>query len=198
MSLSTKPSNSDTSDSSSGPPSIGHTLYSATTSLGGRAAGRSASNSHSSSSSDKDPEDASARQQRKVSNNSNSATSPTAYRADDYSEYPSQSWTPEELLEMRARERTFDGAYWRTSVGLFGAALVILRVFGMAFFPVGMVFLVLGVGFLAIGLARRRSLIARDTHARAPLFVTSGGTVLLSGAMCLSAYAVLLVLLWRL
>ncbi|KAJ1965895.1 hypothetical protein GGI12_000467 [Dipsacomyces acuminosporus] len=107
-----------------------------------------------------------------------------------------QTWTEAELLEVRARERTFDGAYWRTAVGLFGSSLLILRVFGLAFFPVGLVFLGLGLGFLAIGLARRRKLISMDTHAQGP-FVTSGGTVLLSGIMCLSAYATLLFLLLR-
>ncbi|KAJ1723099.1 hypothetical protein LPJ53_002539 [Coemansia erecta] len=106
------------------------------------------------------------------------------------------TWSAEELLEVRARERTFDGAYWRTSVGLFGASLVILRVFGLSFFPVGLVFLALGLGFLAIGLFRRYKLLNKDAHAQGP-FVTSGGTVLLSGSMCLLAYAALLVLLLR-
>ncbi|KAJ2138626.1 hypothetical protein IW136_003067 [Coemansia sp. RSA 678] len=108
-----------------------------------------------------------------------------------------QTWTAAELLEVRARERTFDGAYWRTSVGLFGASLVILRIFGLAFFPVGLVFLALGLGFLGIGLVRRRRLLNHDTHAHNPTFVTSGGTVVLSSAMCITAYTVLLVLLVR-
>ncbi|KAJ2359396.1 hypothetical protein IWW50_005242 [Coemansia erecta] len=110
---------------------------------------------------------------------------------------PAQTWTAAELLEVRARERTFDGAYWRTSVGLFGASLVILRIFGLAFFPVGLVFLALGLGFLGIGLVRRRQLLSKDTHAQSPTFVTSGGTVVLSSAMCITAYTVLLVLLLR-
>ncbi|KAJ2475990.1 hypothetical protein GGH12_002340 [Coemansia sp. RSA 1822] len=108
-----------------------------------------------------------------------------------------QTWTAAELLEVRARERTFDGAYWRTSVGLFGASLVILRIFGLAFFPVGLVFLALGLGFLGIGLVRRRRLLNHDTHAHSPTFITSGGTVVLSSAMCVTAYTVLLVLLVR-
>ncbi|KAJ2664745.1 hypothetical protein IWW48_000693 [Coemansia sp. RSA 1200] len=108
-----------------------------------------------------------------------------------------RTWSAAELLEVRARERTFDGAYWRTSIGLFGASLIILRVFGLAFFPVGIVFLVLGLGFLAIGLVRRHKLLGRTPFADEPVFVTSGGTVVLSGAMCISAYVVLLVLLLR-
>ncbi|KAJ2079527.1 hypothetical protein H4R24_003727 [Coemansia sp. RSA 988] len=108
-----------------------------------------------------------------------------------------QTWTAAELLEVRARERTFDGAYWRTAVGLFGASLVVLRVFGLAFFPVGLVFLALGLGFLGIGLVRRRKLISCDLHAQSPTFTTSGTTVVLSGVMCISAYIALLVLLLR-
>ncbi|KAJ1773725.1 hypothetical protein LPJ74_000268 [Coemansia sp. RSA 1843] len=106
-----------------------------------------------------------------------------------------RTWSAAELVEVRARERTFDGAYWRTSIGLFGASLIILRVFGLAFFPVGIVFLVLGLGFLAIGLVRRHKLLGCTPFADEPVFVTSGGTVLLSAAMCISAYVVLLVLL---
>ncbi|KAJ2851367.1 hypothetical protein IWW36_001134 [Coemansia brasiliensis] len=108
-----------------------------------------------------------------------------------------QTWTAAELLEVRARERTFDGAYWRTSVGLFGASLVILRVFGLAFFPVGVVFLALGLSFLGIGLVRRHRLLSKDSHAQSPVFVTSGSTVVLTSAICISAYTALLVLLLR-
>ncbi|KAJ2391093.1 hypothetical protein GGI23_005491 [Coemansia sp. RSA 2559] len=106
-----------------------------------------------------------------------------------------RTWSPAELVEVRARERTFDGAYWRTSIGLFGASLIILRVFGLEFFPVGIVFLVLGLGFLAIGLVRRHKLLGCTPFADEPVFVTSGGTVVLSAAMCILAYIVLLVLL---
>ncbi|KAJ1995912.1 hypothetical protein GGI25_000213 [Coemansia spiralis] len=124
-----------------------------------------------------------------------SQTSSAHHSADEAEER--QTWSAAELLEVRARERTFDGAYWRTAVGLFGAALIILRVFGLDFFPVGLVFLALALGFLAIGLVRRHNLIGRSPHADEPIFVTSGGTVLLSGIMCLLAYVVLLVLLLR-
>ncbi|KAI9481870.1 hypothetical protein LPJ78_002092 [Coemansia sp. RSA 989] len=108
-----------------------------------------------------------------------------------------QTWTAAELLEVRARERTFDGAYWRTAVGLFGASLVILRVFGLAFFPVGVVFLALGLGFLGIGLVRRHRLLSKDSHAQSPIFVTSGSTAVLTSVICISAYTALLVLLLR-
>ncbi|KAJ2374555.1 hypothetical protein IW150_003042 [Coemansia sp. RSA 2607] len=87
------------------------------------------------------------------------------------------TWSAEELLEVRARERTFDGAYWRTSVGLFGASLVILRVFGVSFFPVGLVFLALGLGFLAIGLFRRYKLLNKDAHAQGPFLVKRNGYI---------------------
>ncbi|KAJ2454582.1 hypothetical protein EV183_001453 [Coemansia sp. RSA 2336] len=108
-----------------------------------------------------------------------------------------QTWTAAELLEVRARERTFDGAYWRTAVGLFGASLVVLRVFGLAFFPIGVVFLALGLGFLGIGLVRRHRLLSKDSHAQNPIFVTSGCTVVLTSFICVSAYSALLVLLLR-
>ncbi|KAF7968413.1 hypothetical protein HWV62_2414 [Athelia sp. TMB] len=39
-----------------------------------------------------------------------------------------------ELVEIRARQRTFDGAYRRTALGNFGAALTILRLFDHRFY----------------------------------------------------------------
>ncbi|KAJ1845499.1 hypothetical protein LPJ57_009234, partial [Coemansia sp. RSA 486] len=98
-----------------------------------------------------------------------------SFDAASEAEQAEPTWSAAELLEVRARERTFDGAYWRTALGLFGASLVILRMFGLSFFPVGLVFLALGLGFLAIGLYRRRQLLNKDAHAHGP-FVTSGKT----------------------
>ena len=42
-----------------------------------------------------------------------------------------------ELVELRARQRTFDGAYARTALGQLCYAIVILRLFQPKFFYVG-------------------------------------------------------------
>ncbi|KAJ2701498.1 hypothetical protein H4R19_005408, partial [Coemansia spiralis] len=84
--------------------------------------------------------------QASIEQTSSGSTTPGQTQPDDGGSEEPQTWTAAELLEIRARERTFDGAYWRTSVGLFGAALIVLRVFGLVFYPVGLVFLALGLG----------------------------------------------------
>jgi hypothetical protein len=48
----------------------------------------------------------------------------------------SNSFTPDdvnELVELRARQRTFHGAYGRTALGNLGYALTILRLFDARF-----------------------------------------------------------------
>ncbi|KAK5003162.1 hypothetical protein LTR28_010512, partial [Elasticomyces elasticus] len=37
--------------------------------------------------------------------------------------------SPQELVEVRAAQRTFEGAYIRTSLGQFSFALVVLKIF---------------------------------------------------------------------
>jgi uncharacterized membrane protein YidH (DUF202 family) len=45
--------------------------------------------------------------------------------------------TPEELVEIRAAQRTFEGAYIRTSLSQFSFALVVLKIFTSEFYSIG-------------------------------------------------------------
>jgi tmRNA-binding protein len=45
--------------------------------------------------------------------------------------------TPTELVEIRAAQRTFEGAYIRTSLGQFSFALVVLKIFTSEFYSIG-------------------------------------------------------------
>lgn len=45
--------------------------------------------------------------------------------------------TPQELVEIRAAQRTFEGAYVRTSLGQFSFALVVLKIFTSEFYSIG-------------------------------------------------------------
>ncbi|THV03498.1 hypothetical protein K435DRAFT_827086 [Dendrothele bispora CBS 962.96] len=76
------------------------------------------------------------------------------HRADSY--FPTDV---NELIEIRARQRTFHGAYLRTALGNLGYALTILRLFNRRFYRIGLLFAVLG-GVLFI-LA-----FLRDRHSR--------------------------------
>ncbi|KIJ60892.1 hypothetical protein HYDPIDRAFT_116565 [Hydnomerulius pinastri MD-312] len=60
-----------------------------------------------------------------------------------------------ELNELRARHRTFDGAYRRTALANLGYALAVLRLFDVRFYRIGVLYLVLSV--LLLGLAYMRA-----------------------------------------
>ncbi|KAI6143484.1 hypothetical protein BKA82DRAFT_4186487 [Pisolithus tinctorius] len=45
-----------------------------------------------------------------------------------------------ELNELRARQRTFDGAYRRTALACLGYALTVLRLFDVRFYKIGILY----------------------------------------------------------
>jgi hypothetical protein len=64
--------------------------------------------------------------------------------------------TSAELVEIRAAQRTFEGAYVRTAIGQFSFALVVLKIFTAEFYSIGALFAVYGAGILFISLFRRQ------------------------------------------
>jgi uncharacterized membrane protein YidH (DUF202 family) len=64
--------------------------------------------------------------------------------------------TSNELVEIRAAQRTFEGAYVRTAIGQFSFALVVLKIFTAEFYSIGALFAVYGAGILFISLFRRQ------------------------------------------
>ncbi|KAI0698110.1 hypothetical protein BC835DRAFT_1269371 [Cytidiella melzeri] len=70
-----------------------------------------------------------------------------------YSFYPADL---NELVEIRARQRTFDGAYARSALANLGYALTILRLFDKRFRRIGMVYIVLACMLYIIAFFRGR------------------------------------------
>ncbi|KIK66234.1 hypothetical protein GYMLUDRAFT_239220 [Collybiopsis luxurians FD-317 M1] len=64
-----------------------------------------------------------------------------------------------ELVEIRARQRTFYGAYFRTALGNLGYALTILRLFDSRFYKIGLLFTILGALLFVLS-------FLRDRHSR--------------------------------
>jgi hypothetical protein len=64
--------------------------------------------------------------------------------------------TSTELVEIRAAQRTFEGAYVRTAIGQFSFALIVLKIFTAEFYSIGALFAVYGAGILFISLFRRQ------------------------------------------
>ncbi|GAM83704.1 hypothetical protein ANO11243_016930 [Dothideomycetidae sp. 11243] len=112
--------------------------------------------------------------------------------------------TSQELVEIRAAQRTFEGAYVRTSLGQFSFALIVLKIFTSEFYSIGALFAVYGAGVLAVSLFRRMqgnrqffSEMGEDGLQR-KRFRTSGNVVIVLSALSFAAYTTLLVLTLRL
>ncbi|KAL1746597.1 hypothetical protein HDZ31DRAFT_81085 [Schizophyllum fasciatum] len=61
-----------------------------------------------------------------------------------------------ELVELRARQRTFHGAYSRTALANLGYSLTILRLFDDRFHKIGVLFAVFGALMFCISFYRSR------------------------------------------
>jgi hypothetical protein len=108
------------------------------------------------------------------------------------------------LVEIRAAQRTFEGAYIRTALSQFSFALVVLKIFTSEFYSIGALFAVYGVGVILISLYRRWagnrqffSQIGEDGLHRKK-FRTSGNAVVILTALSVAAYSTLIVLTIRL
>ncbi|KAL2161462.1 hypothetical protein VTH06DRAFT_8024 [Thermothelomyces fergusii] len=63
--------------------------------------------------------------------------------------------TSEELVEIRAAQRTFEGAYMRTALSQFSFALVVLKIFTSEFYPIGALLACYGAAVLLVAVYRR-------------------------------------------
>lgn len=112
--------------------------------------------------------------------------------------------TPDQIIEVRAAQRTFEGAYVRTALAQFSFALVVLKIFSREFYSIGALFAIYGAGVLVIGLFRRqqgnRQFFAEvgDDGVQRHQFRTSGSAVVVLTLLSVAAYAVLVVLTLRL
>ncbi|KAK8088247.1 hypothetical protein PG997_003208 [Apiospora hydei] len=119
--------------------------------------------------------------------------------------------TNDELVEIRAAQRTFEGAYMRTALSQFSFALIILKIFTSEFYAIGALFSCYGAAILLVAIYRRHQgnrqfFTAQDVAADGSggtgevqkKFRTSGNSVVLLTVLSLSAYITLIVLTWRL
>ncbi|KAF5538712.1 hypothetical protein FNAPI_11024 [Fusarium napiforme] len=100
--------------------------------------------------------------------------------------------TTQELVEVRAAQRTFEGAYVRTALGQFSFALIILKVFTQEFYAIGALFAVYGVAVMLVAIYRRYEGQNQFFTSESPdgslkrKFRTSGNSVLLLTMLSLS------------
>ncbi|KAF4122019.1 hypothetical protein GMORB2_7612 [Geosmithia morbida] len=106
--------------------------------------------------------------------------------------------TGPELVEIRAAQRTFEGAYVRTALGQFSFSLVILKIFTAEFYAIGALLAIYGAAILVLAAYRRyegqRQFFTAESREGLPTpkFRTSGNSVALLTALSLGAYSALL------
>lgn len=128
--------------------------------------------------------------------------------------------TSQELVEIRAAQRTFEGAYMRTALSQFSFSLIILKIFTSEFYTIGALFAVYGAAIMLVAAYRRyegnrqffddeeseeESYTEADGQTRSirrsvvvrKKFRTSGNTVAFLVVLSLLAYISLMVLLWQ-
>ncbi|KAF5684033.1 hypothetical protein FDENT_6965 [Fusarium denticulatum] len=109
--------------------------------------------------------------------------------------------TTQELVEVRAAQRTFEGAYVRTALGQFSFALIILKVFTEEFYAIGALFAVYGVAVMLVAIYRRYEGQNQFFTSETPdgslkrKFRTSGNSVLLLTMLSLSYQETLVIML---
>ncbi|ODV80813.1 uncharacterized protein CANTADRAFT_88722 [Suhomyces tanzawaensis NRRL Y-17324] len=101
-------------------------------------------------------------------------------------------------LDIRAHQRTYEGAYTRSAIGCLSFSIVIIKLFSKEFLPVGAVYTVYGCLLYFIGFFKAASVDVYynpDNHME--VYNTSGNTVVLLTVISLASYVTLLVLILR-
>ena len=112
--------------------------------------------------------------------------------------------TPAEIVEVRASQRTFEGAYVRTAISQFSFAVIVLKIFSSEFYPIGALFAVYGACVFAISAYRRhignQQFFQHVDHEgiHRSKFRTSGKAVIALTTLSVGAYSSLIYLLLRL
>ncbi|KAH3670332.1 hypothetical protein WICMUC_004901 [Wickerhamomyces mucosus] len=100
-------------------------------------------------------------------------------------------------LDIRAQQRTYDGAYTRASIATLSFALLITKLFSKSFLPIGILYCVYGSIIYIIGMTRSNHMNAFLLGDDKLYYKTSGNTVLLMGLVSLISYIILLTLVLR-
>lgn len=98
-----------------------------------------------------------------------------------------------ELVEIRARQRTFDGAYARTAIGSLAYSLVFLKLFDSRFYKIGLVFLVLAVMLAILAFLRNRRSYHDFADQNRPVATTENGARVFGRAFVTAGWIVVAV-----
>lgn len=102
-------------------------------------------------------------------------------------------------LDVRAHQRTYEGAYTRSALSALSFSLMVVKLFSPAFLPIAMVYTIYGSLLYFVGVSKAGSV---DTYYNPKNgkeeFVTGATTVIVLTAISLVAYVAIFVLILRL
>lgn len=102
-------------------------------------------------------------------------------------------------LDVRAHQRTYEGAYTRTAIGCLSFSIVIIKLFSKEFLPIGTIYTAYGCLLYFIGVIKSASIeMYYEPDEEMTMYRTSGDSVLLLTIISLLSYITILVLVLRL
>ncbi|ANZ75323.1 BA75_02480T0 [Komagataella pastoris] len=130
--------------------------------------------------------------------------------------------TKDQKLDVRAHQRTYEGAYLRSSIGALSFSIIVIKIFSKEFIVIGIIFTIYGLLLFIVSLLRTRNMdlyfLADDKEGKSVVpgaqdndspeneaditeedtyFRTSGNIVLLLTAITSVCYVLLFVFLQR-
>lgn len=102
-------------------------------------------------------------------------------------------------LDVRAHQRTYEGAYTRTAISCLSFSIVIIKLFSAEFLPIGTVYTAYGCLLYFMGVIKAGSVdFYYNPEKNEEEFVTAGNSVILLTGISLASYLALLIFVLRL
>lgn len=100
--------------------------------------------------------------------------------------------------DIRAHQRTYEGAYTRTAVGCLAFSILLIKVFSKEFLPIGTIYTIYGCLLYLLGVVKASRVdMYYNPEKDMEMFTTSGDFVVFLTILSLSCYIALLVLILR-
>ncbi|EGW34796.1 uncharacterized protein SPAPADRAFT_145281 [Spathaspora passalidarum NRRL Y-27907] len=101
-------------------------------------------------------------------------------------------------LDIRAYQRTYEGAYTRTAIGCLSFSILIIKMFSKEFLPVGTVYTMYGTLLYFLGVYQTNRVDRFYVPSKQmEMFKTAGDTVLMLTVFSLCSYIAVLALILR-
>lgn len=101
-------------------------------------------------------------------------------------------------LDVRAHQRTYEGAYTRSAIGCLSFSILIIKLFSKEFLPIGTIYTAYGCLLYFIGVYKAASVdVYYNSSKDMEMFKTSGDSVILLSVISLASYIALLILILK-